>query len=107
MEANSLASAESCAGTNERLCWGQFGGRSRTLSDSTVSRVTYLLGFFKIRPYPEGLSSSTPAASTMKRYEELNPMLLYELRRVFVTTTLDDPNEGEREPEREAASVSS
>ena len=47
-----------------RLCWGHFGGRSRILSDSTVSRVSDLLAFFKIRPYPESLSSSTPAAST-------------------------------------------
>ncbi len=46
-----------------RLCWGQFGGRTRILSDSTVSRVSDLLAFFKIRPYSESLSSSTPAAS--------------------------------------------
>ena len=48
----------------EHFCWGQFGGRSRILSDSTVSRVSDLLAFFKIRPYSESLSSSTPAAST-------------------------------------------
>jgi len=54
------------AASGAPVCWGQYEGSPGVLSGSTVFRRLFFFGNSKNRPDPKPLSSSTPAASTIR-----------------------------------------